>query len=73
MQFFPTRGSNTLELLLTYRNKVLLVKNVMLTGLGQHESAIHADTDIHPKEHEPVSRNIYIWKKVTLSYCFKLY
>ena len=63
---FPTRGKNTLDLLLTNRFS-LLNKCQGIPGLGDHQSAILTDIECHPKKHKPVSRKIYIWKRANLN------
>ena len=54
---FPTRGDNTLDLLLTNRVS-LLNKCCDIPGLGDHQSAILADIECHPKKQKPISRKI---------------
>ena len=59
---FPTRGDNTLDLLLTNRVS-LLNKCCDIPGLGDHQSAILADIECHPKKQKPISRKIYLWNE----------
>ena len=56
---FPTRGGNTLDLLLTNRVS-LLNKCCDIPGFGDHQSAILADIECHPKKQKPISRKIYL-------------
>ena len=41
----------------------LLNKCCDIPGLGDHQSAILADIECHPKKQKPISRKIYLWKK----------
>ena len=59
---FPTRGDNTLDLLLTNRVS-LLNKCCDIPSLGDHQSAILADIECHSKKQKPISRKIYLWKQ----------
>ena len=59
---FPTKGDNTLDLLLTNRVS-LLNKCCDIPGFGDHQSAILADIECHPKKQKPISRKIYLWNK----------
>ena len=64
---FPTRGDNTLDLLLTNRVS-LLNKCCGIPGLGDHQTAILADIECHSKKQKPISRKIYLWKKANHEY-----
>lgn len=55
----PTRGINTLDLLLTNRVPSLN-KRHDIPGLGDHQNDILLDIDCHQKKHKSVSRKIYI-------------
>ena len=59
---FPTTRDSALDLLLTNRVS-LLSKCCDIPGLGDHQSAILADIECHPKKQKPISRKIYLWKK----------
>ena len=41
----------------------MLNKCCDIPGLGDHQSAILADIECHPKKQKPISRKIYLWKK----------
>ena len=41
----------------------MLNKCCDIPGFGDHQSAILADIECHPKKQKPISRKIYLWKK----------
>ena len=41
----------------------MLNKYCDIPGLGDHQSAILADIECHPKKQKPISRKIYLWNK----------
>ena len=61
---FPTRGDNTLDLLLTNRVS-LLNKCCDIPGFRDNQSAIIADIECHPKKQKQISREIYLWKNAS--------
>ena len=59
---FPTRASNTFDLLLT--NRPSLLKRYKSTpSFGDHNSAILSDIQCHPHLLKPIQQKIYNWNK----------
>ena len=62
---FPTRASNTLDLLLT--NRPSLLKRCKSTpGFGDHNSTILSDIQCHPQLPKTIQQKIYNWNKADI-------
>ena len=62
---FPTRGSNTLEIVLTNR---LVTRCVPDMGMSYHETTVLTDIEYHDKiyTHDKTKRKIFLWNKVNM-------
>ena len=61
---FPTRATNTLDLLLTNRPN-LVHKISPCPGISDHDSIINAEIDCRAQVHRPVKRKVYQWHKLS--------
>ena len=68
---FPTRGDNTLDLLLTNRVS-LLNKCCDIPGFRDHQSAILAGIECHSKKQKPISIKFISGIKLIMNYYVKL-
>ena len=63
---FPTRGTNTLEIVSTNRPN-LVNKRTPNMGIGDHETTILLDINCHAKNSKPPKCQIFKWNKFNTS------